>query len=147
MNKALFLEILEQGVRLWNDKAGRETELGQGIFSADQLWARDYAQTRQTFATEEQLRQLMMLGESTKVDKHGRFTLKAGYVLNNQKNVYEAQALIGGNVGSVIVRYDPDDLHGTVHIYDQNGVYLCNGECVEKLPSIVKKAQEYKTPH
>ena len=37
----------------------------------------------------------MMLGESTKVDKHGRFTLKVGYVLNNQKNVYEAQALIG----------------------------------------------------
>ncbi|WP_324248829.1 hypothetical protein [Pasteurella multocida] len=33
MNKALFLEVLEQGVRLWNDKAGRETELGQGIFS------------------------------------------------------------------------------------------------------------------
>ncbi|BDE03608.1 TPA: Mu transposase C-terminal domain-containing protein [Pasteurella multocida] len=133
VNKALFLEVLEQGVRLWNDKAGRETELGQGIFSADQLWARDYAQTRQTFATEEQLRQLMMLGESTKVDKHGRFTLKAGYVLNNQKNVYEAQALIGGNVGSVIVRYDPDDLHGTVHIYDKNGVYLCDGECVEKV--------------
>ncbi|HHW7447463.1 TPA: transposase domain-containing protein, partial [Pasteurella multocida] len=67
VNKALFLEVLEQGVRLWNDKAGRETELGQGIFSADQLWARDYAQTHQTFATEEQLRQLMMLGESTKV--------------------------------------------------------------------------------
>lgn len=133
VNKALFLEVLEQGVRLWNDKAGRETELGQGIFSADQLWARDYAQTRQTFATEEQLRQLMMLGESTKVDKHGRFTLKAGYVLNNQKNVYEAQALIGGNIGNVIVRYDPDDLHGTVHIYDKNGVYLCDGECVEKV--------------
>ncbi|MFC1165787.1 transposase domain-containing protein [Pasteurella multocida] len=133
VNKALFLEVLEQGVRLWNDKAGRETELGQGIFSADQLWARDYAQTRQTFATEEQLRQLMMLGESTKVDKNGRFTLKAGYVLNNQKNVYEAQALIGGNIGNVIVRYDPDDLHGTVHVYDQNGVYLCDGECVEKV--------------
>ena len=33
----------------------------------------------------------------------------------------------------MIVRYDPDDLHGTVHIYDQNGVYLCNGECVEKI--------------
>lgn len=132
-NKALFLEIVEQGVRLWNDKAQRETELGQGIFSADQLWARDYAKTTQTFATEEQLRQLMMLGETTKVDKNGRFTLKAGYVLNNQKNVYEAKALVGGNAGNVIVRYDPDDLHGTVHIYDQNGVYLCDGECVEKV--------------
>lgn len=131
-NKALFLEILEQGVRQWNDKADRETELGQGIYSANQLWARDYAQTTQVFATEEQLRQLMMLGESTKVDKHGRFTLKAGYVLNNQRNIYEAPALIGGNVGNVIVRYDPDNLHGTVHIYDQNGVYLCDAECVEK---------------
>lgn len=131
-SKALFLEILEQGVRLWNDKADRETELGQGIYSANQLWERDYAQTTQVFATDEQLRQLMMLGESTKVDKHGRFTLKAGYVLNNQKNIYEAPALIGGNVGNVIVRYDPDNLHGTVHIYDQNGVYLCDAECVEK---------------
>ena len=33
VNKALFLEVLEQGVRLWNDKAGRETELGQGILT------------------------------------------------------------------------------------------------------------------
>lgn len=132
VSKALFLEILEQGVRLWNDKADRETELGQGIYSANQLWERDYAQTAQVFATDEQLRQLMLLGESTKVDKHGRFTLKAGYTLNNQKNIYEAPALIGGNVGSVIVRYDPDNLHGTVHIYDLNGVYLCDAECVEK---------------
>ncbi|MBF0752205.1 MULTISPECIES: transposase domain-containing protein [unclassified Pasteurella] len=131
-SKALFLEILEQGVRLWNDKADRETELGQGIYSANQLWERDYAQTSQVFATDEQLRQLMMLGESTKVDKHGRFTLKVGYVLNNQKNIYEAPALIGGNVGNVIVRYDPDNLHGTVYVYDQNGVYLCDAECVEK---------------
>ncbi|MFZ7276952.1 transposase domain-containing protein [Avibacterium endocarditidis] len=131
-DKALFLEILEQGVRLWNDKANRETELGQGIYSANQLWERDYAKTKQVFATDEQLRQLMMLGESTKVDKHGRFTLKAGYVLHNQKNIYEAVALVGSNIGNVIVRYDPDNLHGTVHLYDLNGVYLCDAECVVK---------------
>lgn len=130
--KALFLEVLEQGVRLWNDKADRETELGLGVYSANQLWERDYAQTRQTFASEEQLRQLMMLGESTKVDRHGRFTLKAGGTLHRQKNIYEAPALYGGSVGNVIVRYDPDDLHGTVHVYDRNGVYLCDATCVEK---------------
>ncbi|OBX07183.1 transposase, partial [Gallibacterium salpingitidis] len=128
-NKALFLQVVEEGVRLWNSKKGRQTELGEGIYSADDLWIRDYAKIEVVKPREEQLRQLMMLGESTKVDKHGCFTLKAGYRLNGKKNTYYSPALQGGAYPYVIVRFDPDDLHGTVHVYDLNGVYLCDAQC------------------
>lgn len=128
--KDIFLDVVEQGVRTWNAKPERNTELGCGIYSFDQLWARDYPLITVRKATEEQLRQLMMLGESTKVNKYGEFTLKAGYRLNGLKNTYYAPALRGGDYTHVVVRFDPDDLHGTVHVYDLNGLYLCDAECV-----------------
>ncbi|WP_051052698.1 Mu transposase C-terminal domain-containing protein [Avibacterium paragallinarum] len=133
LDKATFLQIVEEGVRKWNAKKGRQSELGQGIYSADELWARDYAQVEVIKPTDEQLRQLMMLGESTKVDKYGCFTLKAGYRLDGEKNTYYAEALQGGQYPYVVVRFDPDDLHGTVYVYDLNGVYLCDAICDKPL--------------
>ncbi|MGY6090277.1 transposase domain-containing protein [Avibacterium paragallinarum] len=133
LNKAQFLQLVEEGVRKWNAKKGRQSELGQGIYSADELWARDYAQVEVIKPTDEQLRQLMMLGESTKVDKYGCFTLKAGYRLDGEKNTYYAAALQGGQYPYVVVRFDPDDLHGTVYVYDLNGVYLCDAICDKPL--------------
>lgn len=130
-NKALFLQVVEEGVRLWNSKKGRQTELGEGVYSADELWIRDYAKIDAVKPSEEQLRQLMMLGESTKVDKHGCFKLKAGYRINGQQNRYYSPALQGGEYSQVVVRFDPDNLHGTVHVYDLNGVYLCEAQCEE----------------
>ncbi|WP_115615773.1 hypothetical protein [Avibacterium paragallinarum] len=32
------MQIVEEGVRKWNAKKGRQSELGQGIYSADELW-------------------------------------------------------------------------------------------------------------
>ncbi|WP_181893856.1 Mu transposase C-terminal domain-containing protein [Avibacterium paragallinarum] len=76
--------------------------------------------------TDEQLRQLMMLGESTKVDKYGCFTLKAGYRLDGEKKHLLRRSLTRRAYPYVVVRFDPDDLHGTVYVYDLNGVYLCD---------------------
>lgn len=133
VDKATFLSAVEQGVAKFNAQLGRDTELGNGVLSFDQIWERDYAKVTVRMPTEEQLRILMLLGESTKLDKkHGTFTLKSGGEKTaGYRNRYYAERLIGSPHDYVQVRFDPYNLFDDVYVYSMDGKFICSAVCVE----------------
>ncbi|EMS7636283.1 Mu transposase C-terminal domain-containing protein, partial [Salmonella enterica subsp. enterica] len=51
----------------------------------------------------------------------------------NQKNRYHNAALMGISPRKVVVRFDPQNLHGDVYCYTLDGRFLCAASCIEKV--------------
>lgn len=128
-----FILALEDGIRAFNEREGRETEICQGVYSFNQVFERDYANARIRTASSEQLRLLMLMSEAVTLKKDGTFELNCGGKVHNRKNRYLAADLIASNHKKVIVKFDPRDLHGTVHVYSLTGAYLAEAICTEKV--------------
>lgn len=126
-----FITALEDGIRTFNEREGRHTELGMGIFSFEQLWQRDYSEATVRKASTEQLRAMLLMAEATTLKPDGTFTLSVGGTVRGRKNRYLASDLIGGRLRKVVVRFDPQDLHGKVYVYDLNGLFLAEAVCQE----------------
>ncbi|EJY6446025.1 Mu transposase C-terminal domain-containing protein [Salmonella enterica] len=124
-----FLQALDDGIATWNAIVGRETEICGGKLSFDQAFAASYEQRIHQFLPQEQLRMLMLCSEATTVRRDGTFTLKSGGQIQNQENVYKAEALLGAPVKKVVVRFDPRCLHGDVFCYDLDGNFICQAVC------------------
>lgn len=129
----VFILALEDGIRAFNEKEGRETEICQGVYSFNQVFERDYANAHIRTASAEQLRLLMLMSEAVTLKKDGTFELNCGGKVHNRKNRYLAADLIASNHKKVIVKFDPRDLHGTVHVYSLTGAYLAEAICTEKV--------------
>ncbi|UQN42295.1 Mu transposase C-terminal domain-containing protein [Agarivorans sp. B2Z047] len=129
---AQFLEILEQGVQMYNARANRQTELCGGVMSFDEVFERDYARATVRTATNEQKRMFLLSAETAKVSKQGMFTLKAGGKIANQENRYHCDELYQYIGKKLIIRFDPQNLHGTVHCYSLHGTYIGEAECMHK---------------
>ncbi|QIW15824.1 transposase [Pasteurellaceae bacterium RH1A] len=127
----VFLQALAAGVEEYNQQTERKTEMCLGKLSFDQAWERDYRPTNIRQASPEQLRLLFLQAETVKLRKNGAFTLKAAGKLFGLTNIYWAQALIGSSHKRVVARFDPDNLHGTVYVYDLEGRYLAEAICRE----------------
>ncbi|MFD1805582.1 transposase domain-containing protein [Pasteurella oralis] len=127
----VFLQALARGVEIFNQKEGRNTEICRGIFSFEQVFARDYAQAVIRKATPEQLRMLMLTSEKVKIKRNGEFYLDAGGSLFGQKNQYWAESLIGCQHSHVVVRFDPAQLHQKVYVYSLDGAFLAEAICRE----------------
>lgn len=127
-----FITALEIGINLHNSKPDRHTELGQGIYSFDQIWERDYKKEFHPQASAEQLRLLMLMSEATSIKSNGTFTLSVGGKVNNKKNIYLIESLIGSVHQKIVVRFDPKDLHSKVWCYSLKGEYL--GEAICTVP-------------
>lgn len=127
----VFLQALEAGVREYNSQLKRETEMCRGELSFDQVWERDYQPSNVRQARPEQLRILFLQSESVRIKKNGEFTLKAAGKLLGLTNVYWAQDLIGIEAKRVVVRFDPDNLHGNVFVYSVSGEFLAEAVCRE----------------
>lgn len=126
-----FLKALAAGVEEYNSQLKRDTEMCRGELSFNQVWERDYLPTNIRQANTEQLRILFLQAETVSIKKNGEFTLKAAGKLYGLTNVYWAQELIGISEKKVVVRFDPDDLHGDVYVYDINGSFLATAICRE----------------
>ncbi|MEH8033015.1 transposase domain-containing protein [Gallibacterium anatis] len=129
----VFILALEDGICAFNEKEGRETEICQGVYSFNQVFERDYANAHIRTASSEQLRLLMLMSEAVTLKKDGTFELNCGGKVHNRKNRYLAADLIASNHKKVIVKFDPRDLHGTVHVYSLTGAYLAEAICTEKV--------------
>lgn len=124
-----FILALEEGIQMFNERLERETEICQGKLSFNQAFERDYALAEKRWATPEQLRYLLTLHEEVTLKANGTFELKAGGEVQGLRNRYEAYDLIGTAHKKVVVRYDPNNLHGNVWVYALDGSYLAEAHC------------------
>lgn len=127
----VFLQALAAGVKQYNEQTERQTELCRGEFSFEQIWERDYHPTNVRQASPEQLRLLFLQAETVTIARNGSFKLKAAGKLYGLTNIYWAEDLIGITAKKVVARFDPDDLHGNVYVYDLDGRYLAEAICRE----------------
>lgn len=125
----VFLEALERGVQDYNTQSARQTEMCLGKLSFEEAWERDYRPAQASQVTPEQLRLLFLQSEQVTLKNNAEFTLKAGGKLFGRQNVYWARSLMGKGYKKVIARFDPDNLHSNVYLYDYNGNFLAEAIC------------------
>lgn len=128
-----FILALEDGIRTFNEREGRETEICQGVYSFNQVFERDYAKASVRKASVEQMRVLMLMSEATSLRKDGTFELEVGGKVHNRRNRYLCTDLIGSPYKKVVVKFDPQDLHNKVWVYSTEMVYLGEAECTERV--------------
>lgn len=128
-----FILALEDGIRTFNEREGRETEICQGVYSFSQVFERDYAKARVRKASPEQMRILMLMAEAVTLKKDGTFELDVGGKVHNRRNRYLCTDLIGSPHKKVVVKFDPNDLHSKVWVYSPEMIYLGEAECTEKV--------------
>ncbi|QRY97284.1 Mu transposase C-terminal domain-containing protein [Sphingomonas paucimobilis] len=76
-------------------------------------------------ATPEQQRLALLTAEDRFTDrKTGELTLEG--------NRYWAPELADHSAKRVTVRFDPDNLHGEVHVYERSGAFICTAPAIEK---------------
>lgn len=126
-----FILAIEDGIRTFNEREGRQTEICQGIYSFSQVFERDYKQANIRKASAEQMRFLMLMSEAVTLRKDGTFELDAGGKVNNRKNRYLASELIATGHRKVVVKFDPQDLHNKVWVYGLDGVFLAEAKCTD----------------
>ena len=123
-----FLAIVADGVAQHNARPGRRTEAAAGR-SLDETWAAEIATTpvRRLSRARESL--LLMAVESTRVQRSGLFRLAAGRATGLPQNDYWHKDLVGLAGRHVVARFDPEDLHAGVEVFDTKGGWLCRAEC------------------
>jgi putative transposase len=125
-----FCEVLADAIRHWNAKEGRRTEICAGQFSFNAAFEESYGRNayRIRKATAAQRRMWLLAAEAVLVKRDGSVTLNVGGGPQG-KNRYGCDALIDHVGRRVVVRFDPDDLHESVHCYQLDGRYIGQAEC------------------
>ena len=72
---------------------------------------------------------LLLAAEPSTIDSAGCLSLKAGKGARLPANRYHNPDLVERYGEPVVVRFDPEDLHGTVHVFDRKGRYICAADC------------------
>ncbi len=118
-----FVELAREEIAAHNARRGRRTEMANGR-SFDEVFAESYAVSPVGKATPEQLRLALLAGENRRVDRRVGTIEMLG-------NRYWSDGLRDHHGQTVTVRFDPDDLHQPIHVYDLAGRYLCSAELIE----------------
>lgn len=128
----VFMQVLAEGVRQYNERPGRQTEICRGVMSFEDAFNSDYAKAVVRKPTAEQLRMLMLSAEATRVSKHGTVTLDAGGAIAGRKNRYHCDALYQHVGQKIVCRFDPDNLQTSVVCYTLNGLLIGEASCLGK---------------
>nr|WP_232302021.1 transposase domain-containing protein [Aeromonas rivuli] len=145
VDAAEFLRIVAEGVAMYNAKVGRQTEACRGVMSFDQAFEQSYVQSVMRKASSEQLTMLLLQAEASRVSKHGTILIKSGGTIRNRSNRYYGPELAHYVGQKVIARFDPQRLHDAVIITTQNGLHICEAECLEKVAfGDTQQAREHK---
>jgi len=127
----LFLKILSEEITAHNAKEQRRTEICGGIQSYDQAFNASYKTATIRKATKEQRRLWLMTAEAIRVKPDGSLILEAGSAIGVGKNRYSSPALHEYGRHKIVVRFDPQNLHDTVHCYTLDGRYIDTAHCIE----------------
>ncbi|MGR6980843.1 transposase domain-containing protein [Testudinibacter sp. P27/CKL/0425] len=128
-----FILALEDGIRTFNQREKRKTEICQGVYSFEQVFERDYALAHIRRASAEQMRLLMLMSEAVTLRKDGTFGLDVGGKVYGRNNEYQAMELIGSAHKKVVVKFDPADLHSKVWVYSLEGIFLAEAVCTSAI--------------
>lgn len=118
-----FVQIVDAGMKALNAKLGRRTEMANGR-SYDQVFNASYATAQIGKATDEHMRMALLTADQVTTDR------KSGEI-KLSKNRYWAPELMQIAGQKVTVRFDPDQLHGDIHVYDQAGRFLVTAQLIE----------------
>ncbi|MYE58360.1 MAG: hypothetical protein F4X35_02070, partial [Alphaproteobacteria bacterium] len=124
-----FITVLEACVAEHNARPGRRTEAAAGR-SFDAVWAEEIAATTVRRLAPSQAAILLLAAEPVKIEADGTIRLKCGRGAKMPHNRYHAPALVDHAGREVVARFDPADLHGAIHVYDEAGRYLCEAPCL-----------------
>lgn len=120
-----FIEVLAEKIAEHNARDGRLTPSAMGR-SFDTTFEESYAQAPIRRATEEQ-RRLWLMGQHTGKLNRDNGSLKAF------GNVYHAPWMSQHPGLRVVARFDPENLHAAVFLYDADGAFLGEAECQQKV--------------
>jgi len=126
----VFVQVLRACIDAWNAREGRRTEICAGELSFDTAFRESYERNAHLIrrATEAQRRMWMLTAESVRVQRDATVALTLGAGPNG-RNRYACDALIEHVGRQVVVRFDPDSLHESVHLYQPDGRYIGEAEC------------------
>nr|WP_277924246.1 transposase domain-containing protein [Sphingomonas sp. CROZ-RG-20F-R02-07] len=119
-----FRSVVAAGIMAHNAKSGRRTETAQGTRSFDDVFAASYAAAPIGKATVEQLRLALLTAEERTCDRQTS-------VVTLEGNRYWAPELSDHSGKKLTLRFDPDNLHGEVHVYDRTGEFICTAPAIE----------------
>ncbi|QBF31536.1 transposase domain-containing protein [Thalassococcus sp. S3] len=120
-----FLEVLDEGIAEHNARQGRRSPTCNGR-SFDQTFAESYAQARIRKATDAQRALWLMAQHVGKLHKdNGQLQLHGNFYYADWMSEIAGQ--------KVVARFNPEDLHAGVHIFDLDGVFLGYAECRQKV--------------
>ena len=137
----VFRAVVAAGIAAHNAKPNRRTETAQGKLSFDQVFAASYAVAPIGRATPEQLRIALLTAEERTCDRETA-------VVTLEGNRYYAPELASHAGTKVTLRFDPDNLHGEVHVYDRAGGFICTAPAIaavgffDKASAGKRRAQE-----
>jgi len=117
-----FKRIAEKGIAAHNLRPGRRTEMANGR-CFDDVFSESYAVSPIGKATPEQLRMALLAADQKKVDR------RTG-VIELYGNRYWSAAMSGLHGRTVTIRFDPDDVHQPLHVYDTAGAYLGSADLI-----------------
>lgn len=127
-----FRAVVDAGIAEHNRREGRRTEAARGR-SFDTTFAESFAVAPIGKATPEQLRLALLAAEDVRCDR------KTG-MITFEGNRYWCDALADHAGDKVTIRFDPDDLHGAVHVYARDGRFIATAACLAAVGFLEKAA-------
>ncbi len=124
-----FVALVDECVAAHNAQPGRRTEAAAGE-SFDDAWRAAIGSVAVRRLADSQRALLLLACETTKVRRDGTLGLAAGRGAGVPRNRYHHEDLLGCVGQQLVARFDPEDLHAGVHVYDLAGCWLCRAECL-----------------
>lgn len=118
----VFVALVDRVIRKHNAKLGRRTEMANGR-SFDQVFEASYAVSQIRRASAAQLRLALLTGEQVRTHRQSGEISLAG-------NRYWAPELSQIAGKPVTIRFDPENLHTPIHVYNQAGEFLVTAELI-----------------
>lgn len=117
-----FARLVDEEIAAHNAQAGRRTQTANGR-SFDEVFHESYAASTIGKASPEQLRMALLAADHKLVNRQtGEIELHG--------NRYWHPELSSRRGDRVTVRFDPDDLHAAIHVYDHEDRYITAAELI-----------------
>lgn len=120
---AQFAALVDTEIAAHNARPNRKTRVCGGTMSFDEAFAASYASATIRRATPEQLRQLLLTAETVTANRQDGSVRLAD-------NRYWHEALCAHAGRKLLLRFDPANLHQSIHAYTLDNTYICAADCI-----------------
>lgn len=116
-----FEQLVADGIAQHNARTGRTTETAKGR-SFDEVFAESYAVAPIGKAEPAHLRLALLAADQKRIQRNGEIHLYGNRYWSDVTRLHSGER--------VSVRFDPDNLHGDIHVYAHDGGYLGAAELI-----------------